>query len=222
MIKRLVIIGAGGHAREVAEIAHHQAAQGVPVVPLGFVDDNPRLKGQVLDGLPVLGDWTWFDDADRSSLVVICAIGTPALCRRLVSKANEYRLSFTSVVSPLAHISDRARIGEGVMIFPHVVVNTGARIGDHSILNLGVSISHDSSVGSFCNINPGVRIAGNAQVGDGCYVGMGTNVIQGRTIGAGTTVGAGAVVIRDLASNITAVGVPAAVIKMKEEHWNEQ
>lgn len=221
-MKRVVIIGAGGHAREVAEILRHQAEHDPTLMPLGFVDDNPHLAGQSVDGLPVLGGWTWFDHVERSSLAVVCAVGSPAVCLRLVSRAKNLGLSFTSVVSPLAHISKRASIGQGVMIFPHVVLNTGSQIGDYSILNLGVSISHDSVIGSYCNINPGVRVAGNVAVGDGCYIGMGTSIIQGRKIGAGTTVGAGSVVIRDVISNATAVGVPAAVIKMKEDRWYEQ
>ena len=215
-MKHIVIIGAGGHGREVADIARHQAQVNNETGVLGFVDDNRDLHDKSLDGLPVLGDWSWFEGAGRENIAVVCAVGSPQVCRSLVERANALGLSFASVVSPLAHISPYARLGQGVTIFPNVVVNTGAFIDSYSILNIAVTVSHDAIVGRYCNINPGVRLAGNVTIGEGCYVGMGANVIQGRTVGAWSVVGAGAVVIRDLPTGVTAVGVPAEIIKRRE------
>jgi sugar O-acyltransferase (sialic acid O-acetyltransferase NeuD family) len=215
--ERVVIIGAGGHGREIADILRHQAQVAGDIVVEGFIDGNPALHGTQLDGLPVLGDWDWFDTADRESLKIICAVGNPQTCRKLVSRAIVSKLEFTSAISPLAHLSPRAHIGKGVVIFPHVVINTGARIGNFITLNVGVSVSHDSVVGDYTNINPGVHLAGNVTVDEGCYLGMGTNVIQGCSIGAWSVIGAGAVVIRNIPSHSTAVGVPAKAIKIKEE-----
>ena len=216
-MKRVVIIGAGGHGREVADIIRHQAQAGAPVEALGFADDNRDLHGQSLGGLPVLGDWTWFEGVDRQEVAVVCAVGSPQICRRLVERAHELGLSFASVISPLAHISNLARLGEGVTVFPNVIINTGAFIDSYSILNVAVTVSHDAKVGRYSNINPGVHLAGNVTIGEGCYIGMGTNVIQGRTVGAWSVVGAGAAVIRDLPGGVTAVGVPAEIIKRREE-----
>ncbi len=221
-MKQVVIIGAGGHGREVAEILRHQVRRGMGLSVLGFVDDDRSLHGQQVDGLPVLGDWTWFQCINRNEVSVICAVGLPHVCRRLVQRAQALGLSFVNAVSPLAHISAMACVGPGVTIFPHVVVNSGARLYGHCILNIGVSISHDTSVGSYCNLNPGVHVAGNVSIGEGCYIGMGANIIQGRSIGPWTTVGAGAAVIRDLPANVTAVGVPAKVIKTQEAGWHER
>jgi len=218
-MRGLVIIGAGGHGREVAEIVRHQARQGGQLPLLGFIDEQCDLHNQVIDGLPVLGDWGWFREIDRGDISVLCAVGLPHVCRRLVQRATRLGLTFTNAISPLAHISERASIGCGVVIFPQAVVNTGACIQDHAILNVGATVSHDTTVGQYSNINPGTHLAGNVSIGDGCYIGMGTNVLQGRAIGAWTTVGAGAVVIRDLPANVTAVGVPASIIKRKENGW---
>ncbi len=215
-LKQIVIIGAGGHGREVADIARHQAQVNGGLEVLGFVDDNHGLRGQSLDGLPVLGDWSWFESADRKDIAVVCAVGSPQLCRRLVERASALGLSFASVVSPLARISSFARLGQGVTVFPKVVINTGAFIDNYSILNIAATVSHDAIVGRFCNINPGAHLAGNVTIGEGSYVGMGANVIQGRTVGAWSVVGAGAVVIRDLPDGVTAVGVPAQIIKRRE------
>jgi sugar O-acyltransferase (sialic acid O-acetyltransferase NeuD family) len=218
----VVIIGAGGHGREVADILRDQCDAGTDLTPMGFIDQNLELHGKVIDGLPVLGDFSWFETERRDKVAVICAVGSPQICRRLVLQARKIGLIFASAISPRANISSRASLGEGVTIFPNVVVNTGAFVDSYSILNVGVVVSHDATVGSYCNINPGARLAGNTTINEGSYIGMGTSVIQGRTVGAWSVVGAGAVVISDLQKNVTAVGVPARTIKTREEGWHER
>lgn len=210
---RVVILGAGGHAREVLEILLECCANGSMAVPVGFIDENPENHGRVLDGFPVLGDFRWFQETDDAQGVeTVCAVGSPRTCRSLSMKASAMGLRFARVISPRSVISPRATIGEGVIIFPHVIVNTGAAIGNHVTLNVASTVSHDTRVGDFCNVNPGSHLAGNVIIGEGCFVGMGANLIQGITVGAWTVIGAGAVVIRDLPPNVTAVGVPARAI----------
>jgi sugar O-acyltransferase (sialic acid O-acetyltransferase NeuD family) len=219
---RVVIIGAGGHGREVAEIFHHQAQEGADVQVLGFIDENRSLHGHTVDGLPVLGDWSWFDEIDRTAVTVICAVGLPQVCRRLVQKASARGLSFANAISPLAHVSPAAELGRGIVVFPRVIVSTGVCLGSYCILNVGVTVSHDTHVGKYSNINPGAHLAGDINIGEGCYVGMGTNVIQRRSIGSWTVIGAGAAVVHDIPANVTAVGVPARVIKTRKEGWHER
>jgi sugar O-acyltransferase (sialic acid O-acetyltransferase NeuD family) len=216
--KRVVIIGAGGHAREVADLMRTQSATEV----LGFIDDNQLLHGNQIDGLSVLGDWTWFAGVDLAHITTVCAVGTPEISRRLVRRARDLGLSFAHVISPLASVSPYAKLGTGIAVFPNAVINAGAIIGSHSIVNVAATISHDSTIGSYTNLNPGAHLAGNVKVGKGCYVGMGANVIQGRSIGAWSVVGAGACVTTDLPANVTAVGVPARIIKTREEGWYDK
>lgn len=212
-MQKVVIIGAGGHGREVAEILRHQAE----LLVLGFVDDEPSLHNKYINELPVLGDWSWFEGAGHGEVTVICAVGSPQLRRRIVERAEARGLSFARAISPLACVSRNAKIGEGVMLFPNIFASTDSLIGDHAIINVGATISHDTRVSRYATINPGVHLAGNVSIGEGCYLGVGANVIHGVSIGAWTTVGAGAVVIRDLPDNVTAVGVPARIIKSKEK-----
>jgi len=214
-VPKVVIIGAGGHARETLEILLHAREEGEDVDPIGFIDENPANHGRIIDGFPVLGDFQWFEDANLSEIRVICAVGKPKLAQQLVRKSKEMGLQFINAISPAAHISPKARIGKGVIIFPHVVISTGVIIEDFVTLNVAVTVSHDTIVGKYSNINPGAHLAGNVKIDEGCYVGMGANVIQGISIGRWSVIGAGAVVIEDIPAGSTAVGVPAKVIKNK-------
>ncbi|MGB9898517.1 MAG: acetyltransferase [Anaerolineae bacterium] len=221
-MSKVVIIGAGGHAREVLDILLTCRASGEDVEPIGFIDENPQNHGRLLNGFPILGGFQWFEGVDRQEVRVICAVGTPQITRKLVIQAKSLGLHFTNAISPRSCISPYARLGEGVIIFPNVIVNTGVIIGDHITLNVAVTVSHDTTIGHFCNINPGAHLAGNVTIGEGCYIGMGANVIQGVRIGEWSIIGAGAVVINDIPPNATAVGVPAKVIKTREEGWHER
>ncbi len=214
-MKRIVIIGAGGHGREVSEILRHRSEHRSESV-LGFIDDEPSLHQQVIHGLPVLGDWSWFEQRNGDEIEIVCAVGLPETRKQVVERATALGLSFCNAVSRLANVSPSATIGRGVMIFPHTFVSTDCGIGDHSIINVGSTISHDSTIGKYGTINPGVHIAGNVSIGEGCYLGVGSSVIHGVSIGAWTVIGAGAVVTESLPEKVTAVGVPAKVIKTRK------
>jgi sugar O-acyltransferase (sialic acid O-acetyltransferase NeuD family) len=189
---------------------------------LGLVVDHPQSHDAAVGRLPVLGDWSWFEGVERGGLAVICAVGSPQARKRLVERAAAKGLSFASAVSPLAYLSPEAKIGEGVMIFPHCFASAGSLIGDHAIVNVGATVSHDTRVSRYGTLGPGVHLAGNVSVGEGCYLGIGSSVINGVSIGEWSTVGGGAVVTKDLPENVTAVGLPARVIKTKEKGWHEQ
>lgn len=205
-MKRIVVIGAGGHGREVAEIVVRSGAELV-----GFIDDDPTLWDGTVDGVRVLGDMSWFDVARHVEVVI--AIGNPVVVRKVAAQAEERGLRFGQAISPDAVISGHATLGRGVVIFPGCFVSTRARLGDFVAMNVGSSVSHDSTVGRYTILNPGVRLAGNVTVGEGCYVGMGTVVSHGRKVGSWCRLGAGSAVVRDLPDGVTAVGVPAAVAK---------
>ncbi len=215
-MKRIVIFGAGGLAREVADIftACNQVKQEYQI--LGFIDDNPATHGKELNGFPVLGDFSWFDGADKSEIWATTGIGNPASRRKVVRKALGHGLQFCNVIHPSAVITEFTTCGIGVVITACCVLTNRIIIGDHVFLNLDCTVGHDTTIDEFCNINPGVHISGNVHLETGCEIGTGAAIIQGVTIGEWSIVGAGAVVTEDLPPNVTAVGVPAKVIKARE------
>jgi sugar O-acyltransferase (sialic acid O-acetyltransferase NeuD family) len=209
-VKRAVIIGAGGHAREVHDIFAASRQSGAEVEVVGFIDEVGSRASMC--GLPILGGFEWFNGVDPSEIGVICAVGTPKLSKVLVEKAQSMNLQFVSAVSPLACISPTAKIGRGVIVFPHVFVSCDVTVGDYATLNVASTVSHDAQVGDFSNVSPGAHLAGNATLGQGCFVGMGANIIQGVSVGSWSVVGAGAVVLDDVPPKVTAAGVPARVV----------
>jgi UDP-perosamine 4-acetyltransferase len=209
---RVVVVGAGGHAREVLEILLAARSAGDAVEPIGFLDDANGGAGEMLNGLPVLGGLEWLEGPDAEGVSAVCAVGTPSVCERLADRVRTLGVRVASAVSPQAWIASTAALGEGVLIFPGVVVNANADVGDHVTLNVGSSVSHDARVGRFASVGPGARLAGNASLGDRCFVGMGASVIHGVKVGDGCVIGAGAVVLDDVPPGVTVVGVPARVV----------
>ncbi len=209
-MRPVVIIGTGGHGREVAEIVQAAAAAGRGGPLIGWLTDDVQQHGQQLSGLPIFGPPAWLSQHPEVSAII--AIGANPVRQRIAARLPSGWHSATAI-SPHALISPQAQVAAGTMVFPGVVIGPNVRIGAHSIVNVGASISHDSHVGAWCNLNPGARLAGNVQLAEGVNIGMGALVIQGRQIGAWSIVGAGSVVIRDLPERITAVGVPARRIK---------
>jgi len=214
-MKRVIIIGAGGHGCDVAEIIRHQAKSESGPTLLGFLVDSEYLPEFSDPRIPILGDWSWFENADRDDLAVICAVGDPALRKRFVEKAQSLGLSFTNAISPAAHILPDARLGKGVMVSPHAVIGRNVLLADHAIVNAGSTLGHDTKIERYGTIGPGVHLSGNVSVGEGAYLGIGASVIQHVSIGAWTTIGAGAVVTCDIPDHVVTAGVPARIISKK-------
>jgi sugar O-acyltransferase (sialic acid O-acetyltransferase NeuD family) len=214
----LVILGAGGHGAELASYVRDIQSAGTPVRLLGFIDDG-KPAGPISD-LPVLGGFgalaKLLDRRGGELLYYITAVGDNATRRRLVARAEQLDTEWLrpwTLRHPSAQVGDQVVIGDGTCLAPGAIVTSRVRIGRHCILNVKASVSHDSNLADFCNINPSATLCGNVNVSEGAYVGAGATVIQRTTIGAWSIVGAGAVVIADVPANVTAVGVPARVIK---------
>jgi sugar O-acyltransferase (sialic acid O-acetyltransferase NeuD family) len=212
-MKDLVIIGAGGFGREVLWIARSINKVQPKWNILGFIDSNPKLKGQLVDDIPVLGDTEWFKQNDKD-INIVCGVGNTKVRKKLIEEVSKYRnISFATLIHPSVIVAEDAKIGEGSIISAGTIVSINANIRKHVIINLSCTIGHDSITGDYCTINPGVNISGNVTLQPCVDVGTGSQIIQGLEIGEGTVIGAGSVVIRDLPANCTAVGIPAKTIK---------
>ena len=208
--KRLVIVGAGGHGKETLTVLRDQGKLGYF---WGFVDDSEDFE-EILE-FPRLGNIEWLiNKVSPKDIRIIVAIGNNSVRKKTVEKLESLNYKFFNAISPYAYISPYAKIeGKGIMIFAGAVVNGDAIIKNHVIINISATISHDSVINDFANINPGAHVAGGVWIGEGTYIGMGANIIQYKKIGEWSVIGAGAVVIEDIPPGVTAVGVPAKIIK---------
>lgn len=203
----LVIVGAGGHGREVLGLFLNK---GEAECVAGFIDDSPLLRDCPVDDKPVLGGLNWLvGHADKYRAIV--AVGDNVRRREVVERLTKAGVIMSSVVAASARVSPFASLGEGVMVCTNAVVNSGATVGAHTIVNTAATVSHDALVGSFAHIAPGAHIGGGATVGDGVLLGTGAVVNPLAHVGAWSTVGSGAVVVRDIPPDKTAYGVPARV-----------
>ena len=207
----LVIIGAGGHGAEVAAYARDMDW------PLAGAFDDDKRAGTwhvttLLGRLDELAEFC----AAHERVHYMTAVGSNGVRRRMVRRIEAMRIPNLEPHA-LRHASAwtgaGVEIGAGTLLAPNALATTRVTIGAHCILNVNASVSHDSVVEDFCNINPRATLCGDVRLGEGCYIGAGAVVIEKCIIGAWSVIGAGSVVTRDLPEGVTAVGVPARIIK---------
>lgn len=213
----IVVIGAGGHGRVVADALMAAGAQ-----VLGFTDADPALHGQHVLGLPVLGGDEVLSGRLPTQLLLANGIGgvgraadagRESLRRRIQQHLMARGWRFAGVRHPSAVVSRFAQVHEDAQLLPGSVVHTGARIGQGAIVNTAAVVEHDAQVGAWCHVAPRALLCGEVLVGEGSHVGAGAIVRQGLALGPGTIVGAGAVVVRSFDGGVVLAGLPARVAK---------
>ncbi len=207
---RVIVVGGGGLAREIAWLAR-ECVGGADLV--GFLDDAPDLHGESICGVPVLGtvdEWPRYADC---SFVV--AIGAPRVRRNVVSRmeAVANRPRFATLVHASVSRSAYVTIGEGSMITAGCVLTTQIELGRHVILNLSSTVGHDTHLHDYVNVAPMVAISGNVTAEAGAELGTASSIRQGITIGRGAVIGMGSAVIKDVEANTVVVGAPAKPLR---------
>lgn len=204
-MRRLILVGAGGLAREVLAVEEELGRYDDLVV----LDDDLARWGSDLDGAKVQGptrhafDW-------RGDLVV--CTGSGAVRRRIVRKLVEMGLPddrYATVVHPSVTVPRTCTIGVGSIVLAGAVLTAGIDVGQHVVVMPNVVLTHDDQVADFATLCAGVCLGGGATVGEAAYLGMSSSVRQGVTVGAGSTLGMGAVLLTDLPPGQTWAGVPA-------------
>jgi sugar O-acyltransferase (sialic acid O-acetyltransferase NeuD family) len=207
-VRRLLIVGAGGHAREVHQLVADINATEQQWNVVGFLVEEGCAAAGTLYELPVFTGVAAL--RQNPDAWVTIAVGSSAARARLVrSLRDEADCEFPTLIHPNALVSQRARVGAGAQIFPGCIVNTDVTIGEHVIVNSHGNISHDSILGDYVTLGPSVTLCGRVRIGAGVELGASVTVTPRCTIGANARVGAGAVVVTDLAPDVTAVGIPA-------------
>lgn len=194
-MNRLVIIGASGQGKVVADIAILNGYKDIV-----FLDDDEGVKD--CSGWPVIGKSTEILEGE-----VFVAVGN-AVTRKKLMKL--YRDRFQPVlIHPKAVVAENVRIGAGSVVMAGAVINPGVVIGKGVIVNTSSSIDHDCFVGDYSHVSVGTHLCGMVRIEDNVWIGAGATVINNVNICGNCTIGAGAVVIKDINEPSTYVGVPA-------------
>jgi len=217
-VKPLVILGAGGFARETLDTIDALNAVSPTWDVLGFIVDSPYGRvGDLVNDKPILGDFEWL--AHHRDVSVICGVGAPEVRLQMVSRSALLGARFASVIHPTTIRTRWLTLGEGVVITAGCVMSNTIHIRDHVHVNPACVIGHDVTIDSFVSLAPGVRVSGNVRIEEGAYLGTGANVIEKKSIGEWSIVGAGSTVVKDVPPNTTVVGVPARVISERPRGW---
>ena len=208
----LLILGAGGHSKVVAETALDSGVAS----RVAFLDDRCIGQAERLHvlGWPVMGPLVLSLKAETAARfdAAVVAIGHAATRLHWIQKLQEAGYHLPVLIHPTAWVSPSANLGPASVVFAQVAVQAQASIGTGAILNTGCSVDHDAKLADGVHICPGACLAGEVKVGARSWIGIGASVIQQVCIGSAVTVGAGAAVICDLPNSVTAVGVPARVV----------
>ncbi len=200
MSDKLLIIGASGHGKVVADIAMKMNIW----KSIAFLDDNESVKECL--GFEVIGktedSFKYRDEAD-----FFVAIGNNAIREKIQEKLEAGGLPIVSLIHPNIVIGTDVEIGKGTVIMAGVVINSSSRIGKGCIINTSCSIDHDNIIESYVHISPGANLAGTVKVGKSTWLGIGSVVSNNVNICSGCKVGAGAVVVKDITEPGTYVGV---------------
>lgn len=208
MSKKVVIIGAGGHAKVIADII---IKSGDEVV--GFLDDNIEKDTIIIDDYKVIGKTEeCLKLKEDKELYFIIAIGNNFIRKDI---AEKYNLNYYTAIHPTAIIGIQVQIEEGTAIMANACINPNAKIGKHCIINTGAIVEHDNIIDDYVHISPNATLCGTVTVEEGTHIGAGSVVKNNVTITNNCTIGAGGVVVKDIEESGTYVGVPANKIKGK-------
>lgn len=210
----LLIVGAGGFARETAQAVAALNDVRPTWRLLGFLDDDPRLHGNVIDGVRVLGDLVSVHQLTGAKIVV--CVGNPKaydVRARIVERLGLPDHRYATVVHPAAQVSQSSSVGPGSVLLACATLTAGVEVGAHVAVMPQAVLTHDVVVGDYVTIASGVLLGGGVRVEQGAYLGAGALIREHVVIGAHAQVGMGSVVLHDVPEAEIWVGAPARVLR---------
>ena len=201
----LGIIGTGGFAREVLQLAVHiQNKTDVWYDKINFVMFDEFISAEIVDNVRVLK----LSKCNLSKMKFVIATGNPVIKNRILKKLPS-RTIFTSLISPLSFIASDFKYEPGLIIMPFSYISCNVVFGKHVHINTHCTIGHDTVIGDFFSSACSVMIAGNNNIAENCYFGMNSSTKQGISISKNVSIGLNSGVIKDISKSGSYIGTPS-------------
>ena len=200
-MNRLIIIGAGGHGKVIADNAFKNG-----YTTICFVDDHAT--GTCM-GFPILGTSAEIEKLNDGQTDFVIGIGNNEVRKKI---AERYNVNWVTIIHPSAQIAVNVCIGSGTVVMAGAIVNACTTIGNHCIINTGSVVEHDNVIEDYTHISPNAALGGTVHVGKSVHLGIGATVKNNIAICDHCVIGAGAVVVKNISQSGTYIGVPAKEI----------
>lgn len=210
-MKKIVLVGAGGHALSVIDsIQSNEDFEIVGITALGYDVGEKILGYEILGNDSILK--SVFNSGVKYAFITVGSIGNTALREKLYVMLKNIGFILPLIIDNSSKIGSDVWLGAGIYIGKNTVINPKSTIRDMAIINTGAIIEHGCIINEFTHIGPGAVICGDVKIGAHTHVGANATVIQGVNIGDNCMIGAGSVVVHDVPSKIVAYGNPCKVV----------
>jgi acetyltransferase EpsM len=201
--RKIIIIGAGGHAAELRDYIGHMQKLGTEIQVEGFLDDDANAYATYGYAEPFLGSIT--DHQVRTDVDYLMGIANIKYRRPIIEKFEAAGASFRGLIHPTVLLSPSATLGKGVIISHNASVGPKVIIGDHNIINSRCTIGHDTVLGKYNFVSPQVAFSGHTTVGDENMIGVNSCTIPGLVIGNNNVIAAGTVLYKHVGDGQTLI-----------------
>lgn len=199
---KLLIIGAGGHGKVVADIALKMNKW----KSISFLDDDEAIRD--FNGIKIIGQFS-MAHSYINEYELFVAVGNNKLRENIQEKLEAAGATIPVLVHPKAVIGEEVELGAGTVVMAGAAINCCTKIGKGCIINTGATVDHDNVIEDYVHISPGANLAGNVKVGKSSWICCGCVVSNNINICSCCIIGAGAVVINDITGEGTYIGIPA-------------
>ena len=209
MNKNVVVIGAGGHGKVIADIiiksqdnVYGFLDDGVDIGTTIVKEKNIKVIGKVEECIKI--------SSGNPDFEFVIAIGNNQI-RKTISE--KYNLKYYKAIHPSAQIGLDVEIGEGTVVMADTAINPSTKIGKHCIINTGAIIEHDNIIEDYVHISPNATLCGTVKIGETTHVGAGAVIKNNTNICKNCIIGAGATIVKNIKEEGTYVGVPAKKVR---------
>lgn len=208
MNNKVVIIGAGGHSKVIADIIKKSNDE-----IIGFLDDNKKLSEVIIENYKIIGKIENIIEVSHrdQNIQFVIAIGNNKIRKHISEKYRN--LNYYTAIHPSVQIAIGVTIGKGTVVMANACINSDSTIGEHCIINTGAIIEHDNKIEDYVHISPNATLCGTVKVGELTHIGAGSVIRNNIKICKDCLIGAGAVVVKDIKEEGIYIGVPAKRIK---------